>query len=213
MSVALAPLLATFAIATWRADGILFNNDLTNIESCESPFHRGTARTGEPFKIEMLRSSVDETRGVATAHLLAPGLCWVPWWNDSSVISLQDHAKWWMDTFNGGKPPANATEGYMEFLLKGGDFFGPFAEYAHSAGERAIVSWRMQDYQGMDWMSRPPEDNFKDLSKFWCVLARPRTQSSTSCLAAHSIASYSHCGSHLSLPHLAGTITGSTRRS
>jgi hypothetical protein len=53
---------------------LLYSNDLTNITSCVSPWHR----RGEPFRPEMLEASVDEVadRGV-DVHLLQPGLGWV----------------------------------------------------------------------------------------------------------------------------------------
>ena len=67
---------------------LLFNNDLTNIESCDSPFHKGVATTGQPFTLDMLASSVNETRNLGIdVHELAPGCCYVPWWYVSDAVT------------------------------------------------------------------------------------------------------------------------------
>ena len=50
---------------------VLFSNDTSNIESCTSPFHK----KGEPFRVEMLQATVDETAG-AHVHMLQPGTGW-----------------------------------------------------------------------------------------------------------------------------------------
>ena len=56
---------------------VLYSNDTTNILSCVSPWHRA----GAPFRPEMLEATVDEVAGLGVdAHLLQPGLGWVPWW-------------------------------------------------------------------------------------------------------------------------------------
>jgi hypothetical protein len=126
------------------APRLVFNNDLTNIESCSSPFHRGTATTGQPFTLAMLKAAgarpslqrvrpaissapvlvsangaralraVEETAGLGfDVHELAPGCCYVPWWNNSTLISIPEHVHWWTHTFyrKDGSLPPNRTEG------------------------------------------------------------------------------------------------------
>jgi hypothetical protein len=86
------------------------------ITTGNSSFHRGVARDGEPFTLAMLEASVNETQGLGVdIHELAPGCCFVPWWNNASVISIPDHVKWWTTTFNNGALPPNRTEGFMEY--------------------------------------------------------------------------------------------------
>ena len=150
---------------------LVFNNDLTNIESCWSPFHPGIATSGPPFTLNMLNASVTETanRGF-DVHELAPGCCYVPWWNNSSAITIAEHVEWWTHTFykKDGSLPPNRTEGYMEHLMKGGDILGPFITYARASAMKAFISWRMADSQAFaNYATRPLEDQFKDTAKFW----------------------------------------------
>ena len=63
----------------------------------------------------MLEASVNETQGLGVdIHELAPGCCFVPWWNNATVISIPEHVEWWTTTFNNGSLPPNRTEGFME---------------------------------------------------------------------------------------------------
>ena len=153
---------------------LLFNNDLTNIESCSSPFHKGTATTGQPFTLAMLHASVQETAGRGFAiHELAPGCCYVPWWQNSTLTTIPEHVAWWTHTFfrKDGTLPPNRTEGYMEHLMRGGDILGPFIRYTRAAGMKAFVSWRMADSQAFSsFAERPLEDQFKDTARFWYLL-------------------------------------------
>ena len=73
----------------------------------------------------------------------------VPWWNNSSLITIPEHVAWWGKTFykQDGSLPPNRTEGYMEHLLRGGDILGPFIAYTRAAKMKAFVSWRMADSQ------------------------------------------------------------------
>src|ERR1035437_2215060 len=74
---------------------VLYNNDLTNVTTCTSPWHK----KGESFRPEMLEASVDEVAGAGVeVHLLAPGLCEVPWWQ-STVLPLAKHAAWIKETY------------------------------------------------------------------------------------------------------------------
>jgi len=55
---------------------VLYSNDMTNILTCISPWHK----PGEPFRPEMLDATIDEVAGQGVdVHLLQPGLGWVPW--------------------------------------------------------------------------------------------------------------------------------------
>ena len=150
---------------------LVYNNDLTNIESCSSPYHEGTATSGEPFTLDMLNASIQETANMGfDVHELAPGCCYVPWWNNATVISIPEHVDWWTHTFykKDGSLPPNRTEGFMEHLMRGGDIIGPFIEYTRAAKMKAFVSWRMSDSQAFsNFAARPLEDQLKDTAKFW----------------------------------------------
>ena len=103
-------------------------------------------------------------------HELAPGCCYVPWWNNSTLTTIPEHVDWWTHTFfrKDGTLPPNRTEGYMEHLMRGGDILGPFIQYTRAAGMKAFVSWRMADSQAFSsFAERPLEDQFKDTARFW----------------------------------------------
>jgi hypothetical protein len=65
---------------------IIYSSDTTHILSCQRP----AART--EFTDDLLRRSITEAAG-ADAHLLQPGLGWIPWWK-SKIYSMEDHYHW-----------------------------------------------------------------------------------------------------------------------
>lgn len=135
---------------------ILFGNDTTNILSCPSPFHK----RGEPFTAEALRASVAETAGTGIdAHLLQPGLGWVPWWR-SEVLPMKRHVAWLKA--KGDKP--NSFEAYV---LNGGDVVRVFIDACRACGEAPFISIRLNDahhiYRGM---AAKPEERERALAEF-----------------------------------------------
>jgi len=120
---------------------VLFSNDTTNLRSCASPFHQ----KGEPFRIEMLEASVDETADTGIdVHMLQPGLGWVPWWK-SQVYPADEHYRWWLRQF-GGKP-----DGFAQYMIDGGDMVEVFVKRCRSRGLVPFVSLRMNDYHGKEY--------------------------------------------------------------
>ena len=127
---------------------VLFSNDTRNLRSCASPFHQ----KGEPFKIEMLEASVDETADTGIdVHMLQPGLGWVPWWK-SEVYPADEHYRWWLKQF-GGKP-----DGFAQYMLDGGDMVEVFVKRCRSCGLVPLVSLRMNDYHGKEYAHLSAEE-------------------------------------------------------
>lgn len=113
---------------------VFYSNDTTHITSCDSPYHR----PGEGFSGERLRASIREAAGV-DAHLLQPGLGWIPWWK-SEIYSPTDHYLTFLGGFGISKPNS-----YGRYLLEGGDVVGTFVEECQDLGVKAIVSYRVND--------------------------------------------------------------------
>jgi hypothetical protein len=133
----LALLLALIAPAAGVAADpplVFYSNDTTHITSCESPYRR----PGEGFSEERLRASIREAAGV-DAHLLQPGLGWIPWWR-SRVYSPEDHYRTFLGEHGITKPNA-----YGRHLLKGGDLVASFLDECQKLGVRGIVSFRLND--------------------------------------------------------------------
>lgn len=113
----------------------LFSNDLTNIVTCESPYHPA----GKPFSQEGLFGTVDETAGVGIdAHLLQPGYGWVPYWK-SKLYPAREHAAWFEARY--GIPPGSFTR----YMVNGGDIVGEFVQRCRQKGLAPFVSLRMND--------------------------------------------------------------------
>lgn len=127
----------------WR---VIFNNDTTNILSCESPYHHGATATlyheapGEKFTDDMVRASVDEAavQGV-DAMALMPGLGRVPWW-PSKINPMAGHEAWFKDHY--GVTPHFIIDDY---LLAGGDYIKVFVEECHRKGVAALIAFRLND--------------------------------------------------------------------
>ena len=123
---------------------LIYNNDLTNVESCASPFNPHP--NSSAFHPAHLTASVSETASLALNYTsIAPGFCWVPWWN-STRQPLADHVAWWTRSF--GKPAYHDGWGmYVDYALAGGSVLGVFAGAARQIDSRPMLSWRMQDRQ------------------------------------------------------------------
>lgn len=116
---------------------VLFSNDTTNIECCVSPYHR----KGERFRSEMLEASVAETAGKGVdVHMLQPGLCNAPWWQ-SKINPPKEHYAWAKSVYGGQM----AENGYMDYLLAGGDLVADFTVACRKHGMAPFVSFRVND--------------------------------------------------------------------
>jgi hypothetical protein len=112
---------------------VLYGNDTTNLTSCVSPYHA----KGEPFTEDRLRASVDEARA-ADAHLLQPGLGWIPWWK-SDIVPAAEHYRW-LEREHRVKP-----DSFGEYMLAGGDLVAAFTEHCRRVGVAPFISYRLND--------------------------------------------------------------------
>lgn len=149
-------------VRSGRAKKVLnFNNDLTNMVSCVSPFH---PNAHDPFSEEVLSGAVAETAGLGVqTHLLAPGLCWVAWWQ-SKLSPPRAHDAWIRSTF-GNVTHLSPAQTVFQFVLDGGDIMGDFIKHARAHGERAAVSFRINDFQSCE--QAPSTKSYGFLSQFW----------------------------------------------
>ncbi len=135
---------------------VLFNNDSTNITTCVSPYHKKR----QPFDISMLEKTVDEVEGV-DAHLLMPGMGWVPWW-PSKVLPLEEQHKWFRDRF--GIEPKNTFHDYM---LNGGDYVKVFVDRCRLRGQAPFISFRLNDAHNLEYRDKPRPSHVQSLTKFY----------------------------------------------
>ena len=112
---------------------LLYSNDTTNIISCASPFHA----KGQAFDESMLRATVDEVPGV-DAHLLQPGLGWIPWWNSDLYPGKEHYERFCART--GLKP-----DPWAQYMMDGGDLVKVFLDECRNVGQAPFVSLRMND--------------------------------------------------------------------
>ncbi|MCX7824005.1 MAG: hypothetical protein N2689_00415 [Verrucomicrobiae bacterium] len=114
---------------------VLYSNDTTNTVSCVSPWHK----KGEPFRAAHLEATVDEVAGTGVeAHLVQPGLGWIPWWK-SRVYPAQEHYRWFQER-TGLEP-----DSYGKYMLAGGDVVKVFIERCRRRGQAPFISLRMND--------------------------------------------------------------------
>lgn len=121
---------------------LLYSNDLTNLLTCVSPFHR----KGEGFRPEMLEASVDEVAGLGVdAHFLQPAKGWVPWWR-SKIYPAAEHYRWFEETY--GKGPDSCGK----YLLGGGDYVQVFIDRCRLRGQAPFISFRLNDGHHLEWV-------------------------------------------------------------
>jgi hypothetical protein len=114
---------------------VLFSNDTTNIVSCVSPWHA----KGEPFREKMLEATVDEVAGMGVdAHLLQPGLGWIPWWK-SRLYPAEEHYRRFKEQ------TGFDADSFGKYMVAGGDMVKVFVERCRRKGQAAFVSLRMND--------------------------------------------------------------------
>ena len=142
---------------------LLYNNDATNVLSCNSPFHT----RGEPLTDAAIAGSIDEVadRGV-DACMLSPGLGHFPWWKSKAVPA---HYPWWVKR-TGLEPDA-----YGKYILAGGDWVKVLVERCRRHGMAPFVSLRLNDVHHLEhagtkhpnsiWSSR----FYTEHPQFWIV--------------------------------------------
>ncbi|MBI5684220.1 MAG: hypothetical protein HZC54_04000 [Verrucomicrobia bacterium] len=130
------PRTASAAVARRKAPfRVLYSNDSTNIVSCISPWHKSR----EPFREKMLEATVDEVAGTGVdAHLLQPGLGWIPWWK-SKVYPAEEHYRCFKER-TGFDP-----DSFGKYMLAGGDMVKVFVERCRKKGQAPFISLRMND--------------------------------------------------------------------
>ena len=142
---------------------VLYSNDLTNLTSCVSPFHK----KGEPFREEMLTASIDEVAGRGIdVHLLQPGLGWVPWW-PSKVYPAAEHYRWLKETYGLG------PDTFGRYVMAGGDVVRVFIGGCRRSGQSPFISLRLNDAHSKEWADARPGDKIaggasQGLTRFYC---------------------------------------------
>lgn len=120
---------------------LLYNDDLTHLHTCESPYHKA----GEPFHEAMIVADVDEVADAGfEAHLLQPGQGFVPLWQ-SRLYPYGVHHAWFEERY-GGVPTA-----FDDYLLAGGDLVASFTRRCRERGTAPFVSLRMNDYHAKEY--------------------------------------------------------------
>lgn len=129
---------------------VLYSNDMTNIETCTSPYHK----KGEDFRQEMLEATVNETADTGVeVHLFQPGLGWVPFWK-SQAYPFEEHIHFMKDKF--GKDPS--CNGFAKYMADGGDAVQTFIDSCRQNKQSPFISLRLNDGHGHDFINLTPEE-------------------------------------------------------
>lgn len=136
--------------AAARLDGVrnLYNNDAENLLTVNSSYHRSMA----PITDSVVRGSVYDTHGSVDANLIMP-FHGVPWWN-SSIEPPQAHRDWYDKTFGFDYDPNGGSQ--LDYIMRGGDLIGTFADEAIKEGQKPLISISMNDAQ---MCNCPPRSN------------------------------------------------------
>ena len=137
---------------------VLYSNDTTHIDTCKSPYaperFDQTSQIGKPFTSERLRASVVETAGRGVdAHLLQPGVGWVPWWK-SEIYPFEEHVRF-MKERTGMDPSAS---GFAQFMADGGDIVADFVDSCRESKLAPFISFRLNDSHGHEFVGMDPKD-------------------------------------------------------
>lgn len=134
---------------------VLYGNDTTNIISCLSPYH--AAR--QEFSDAMLRASIDEAAG-ADAHLLQPGMGWIPWWK-SKVCPAEAHYTYYREKYG------LAPNSFGKYMLAGGDMVKTFVAHCRARGIAPLVSLRLNDAHGLETVGSGAAMAMHTVSRFY----------------------------------------------
>lgn len=114
---------------------VLYSNDLTNVVSCISPWHKPK----QAFSNRLIEASIEEVAGKVDVHLFQPGLGWIPWWK-SKIYPAEEHYRWFME-----RTGTTKLDSFGKYMLDGGDVMKPFLAACRKTGQAAFVSLRMND--------------------------------------------------------------------
>ena len=120
---------------------VLFTND-SNAETCVSPYRP----KGQPYSLEWLKASVDETAGTGIqAHFIQPGEGRIPNWRSRSY-PIEEHLAFYKDRFDIEPRP-----GSREACLAGGaDLVREFVARCGQHDLAPFVSLRLNDGHGLE---------------------------------------------------------------
>jgi len=138
---------------------VLYSNDMTHITTCLSPYHP----TPGAATIDMVNASVDETAGCGIdAHMLQPGLGWIPFWN-SAVVPLKDQRDWFRQRY--GIEPNNS---FTALILAGDDIVEVFVRRCREKGLKPFVSYRLNDAHHLEHADGKPQPwMFETICQFY----------------------------------------------
>jgi hypothetical protein len=117
---------------------VLYSNDVYNIFSCVSPFHK----RGDTLTTEMLQATVDEVPGV-DVHMVLPGVGWIPWWK-SKVYPTAEHYRWVKEQ-TGLEP-----DDFGKYILAGNDLIQVFIDRCRLRGQVPFITFRLNDGHGVE---------------------------------------------------------------
>ena len=133
---------------------LLYNNDGENLWAVDSPYHKvpitptGVARPS-PITKAVIRGSARDVAHIADVDLICP-FHNVPWW-ESKLEPPAQHRAWYDKTFGF---PWGAGGSQLDFVLKGGDFIGEFADECTKTAQKPFVTIRLNDGQVRSYCSR-----------------------------------------------------------
>jgi len=154
---------------------LVFGNDLTNITTCVSPWHK----KGEEFRPEMLAASVAEVANSGVdAHFFQPGLGWTPLWQ-SKVYPPKQHYDWLKAAYGIG------PDTFGRSVLEGHDLIQVFVDSCRRYGQAAVISFRLNDGHHKEFVNASPGSKISSgasmgLSEFYCAHPEYRIGPSTS---------------------------------
>ncbi|MFW5798212.1 MAG: hypothetical protein ACOCXX_01030, partial [Planctomycetota bacterium] len=142
----------------------LYNDDLTHLHTCDSPYHR----IGQDLTEAMIEADVDEVaRAGFDAHLMQPGQGWVPLWRSRSY-PFGEHAAWHRRRYGG------AGTAFDRFMLEGGDCVEVFVRRCRRRHIAPFVSLRMNDCHGKEYADFSRHDIERHNVQFPTVLCISR---------------------------------------
>ena len=146
---------------------VMYNNDGENLMSVTSSYHP----RGAPIDGSVIRGTVQDTSGNVDVNMICP-FHNVPWWQ-SALEPPAAHREWYDATFNFSYNPHGGSQ--LDYVLRGGDFVGDFAEEAVKEKQKPFLTIRLNDGQMCDHAPTPNDDpglvsndhQFDRLSRFW----------------------------------------------
>jgi hypothetical protein len=115
--------------ASKRPYKVLWNDDTTNIPNWNDP--------NPTMTNEKLQNAINSVAGKGIdAYMLAPGLCWIPWWK-SKVYP--DHYQWRLEKY-GVQPDC-----FGKYMMAGGDLVDALIKHCRKIKIAPFVSFRLND--------------------------------------------------------------------